>query len=251
MKKVDIITSHNISIDYEAASVMNRGVARFLDLLVMTVYAFIALWILSNMFISHIDWRTGRINEMFFVVLFVLQLPVIFYSLIFEYLMKGQTIGKLAMGIRVVKLNGENASINDYAMRWAFNLIDFWFSAGAIAALFISTTEKGQRLGDILGQTAVIKNKPDQVYSIRDILNIKDRSKHEPTYLGVSIFTDEDMILIKNAITRVKKYPNEPHKQLIRDLASRAADELKLPEVPEKKLTFLKTLLQDYIVLTR
>ena len=84
------------------------------------------------------------------------------------------------MGIRVVKINGENANINDYAMRWAFNLIDFWFSAGAIAALFISTTEKGQRLGDILGQTAVIKNNPEQVYSIRDILNIKDRSKHEP-----------------------------------------------------------------------
>ena len=30
------------------------------------------------------------------------------------------------------------------------------------------------------------------------------------------------MILIKNAITRVKKYPNEPHKQLVRDLASKA-----------------------------
>jgi hypothetical protein len=59
------------------------------------------------------------------------------------------------------------------------------------------------------------------------------------------------MILIKNAITRVKKYPNEPHKQLIRDLASKAAEELKLEEVPQKKLTFLKTLLQDYIVLTR
>ncbi|MBD3636328.1 MAG: RDD family protein, partial [Crocinitomicaceae bacterium] len=154
-------------------------------------------------------------------------------------------------GIRVVKINGENATINDDSMRLAFNLIDFWFSAGAIAALFISTTDKGQRLGDILAQTAVIKNNPDQVYSIRDILNIKDRSKHEPTYLGVSKFTDEDMILIKNAITRVKKYPNEPHKQLVRDLAAKSAEELNLSEVPQKKLTFLKTLLQDYIVLTR
>jgi len=185
------------------------------------------------------------------IMVTILQLPVLFYSLLFEYLLKGQTVGKLAMGIRVVKLNGENATIGDYAMRWAFKLIDLWFSAGAIAALFISTTEKGQRLGDVLAQTSVVKNKPEQVYSIRDILNIKDRTKHEPTYLGVSRFTDEDMILIKNAITRVKKYPNEPHKQLVRDLATRAADELSLEEVPQKKLTFLKTLLQDYIVLTR
>ena len=35
------------------------------------------------------------------------------------------------------------------------------------------------------------------------------------------------------------------------DTFIKAAQELKLPEVPEKKLSFLKTLLQDYIVLTR
>ena len=250
MKKVDIITAHNIAIDYEAASVMNRGIAKFLDLLVIMIYTLIVYFILLQILLQSI-FGTFHIDESFYIMLVIFQLPVIFYTILSEYLLKGQTIGKMAMGIRVVKLNGENGNINDFTMRWAFNLIDFWFSAGSIAALFISTTEKGQRLGDVLAQTAVVKNKPEQVYSIRDILNIKDRSKHEPTYLNVSRFTDEDMILIKNAITRVKKYPNEPHKQLVRELAKRAAKELNLEEVPQKKLTFLKTLLQDYIVLTR
>lgn len=245
MKTIDIITSHNVPIEYEAASVMNRGIASFLDLLVMGVYYLVVIFIVMSFGFSTWDFN------MMTVIFYVLMLPVIFYSVLFEYLLKGQTVGKLAMGIRVVKLNGENATLSDYTMRWAFRIIDFWFSAGAIAAIFIATTEKGQRLGDILAQTAIVKNKPEQVYSIKDILNIMDRSKHEPTYLGVSKFTDEDMILIKNAISRVQKYPNEPHKQLVRDLASRAAQELKLPEVPEKKLSFLKTLLQDYIVLTR
>jgi len=243
MKTVDIITSHNVSIEYEAASVMNRGIASFLDLLIMGVYFLILAVVIS-------PFGYGSINMMI-IVFYILLLPIVFYSLLMEYLLKGQTVGKLAMGIRVVKLNGENATLGDYTMRWSFRVIDFWFSAGAIAAIFIATTEKGQRLGDILAQTAIVKNKPEQVYSIKDILNIMDRSKHEPTYLGVSKFTDEDMILIKNAISRVQKYPNEPHKQLVRDLATRAAEELKLPEVPEKKLSFLKTLLQDYIVLTR
>ena len=245
MKKVDIITSHNISIDYEAASVASRGIALFLDMLVLLVYFWIVIFVAASFGVN-----TRDANVMW-IILFILLLPAMCYSVLFEYLLKGQTVGKLAMGIRVVKLNGENAKINDYTMRWAFKIVDFWFSAGSIAAMFIATTEKGQRIGDILAQTAVVRNKPQQVYSIRDILNIKDRSKHEPTYLGVSKFTDEDMILIKNAINRVKKYPNEPHKQLIRDLAARAAEELKLEEVPEKKLSFLKTLLQDYIVLTR
>ena len=246
MKKVDVITSHNISIEYEAASVMNRGIALFLDLIVKGVYYFIMVMIFLSSGMSFDDF--DLIIVMFFITTII---PMMFYSLILEFLLKGQTVGKLAMGIRVVNLNGENASLGDYTLRWAFKIVDFWFSAGAIAALFITTTEKGQRLGDILAQTAVVRNKPEQAYSIRDILKIKDRSKHEPTYLGASRFTDEDMILIKNAITRVKKYPNEPHKQLIRELAARAATELKLEEVPQKKLTFLKTLLQDYIVLTR
>ncbi|MBD3637819.1 MAG: RDD family protein, partial [Crocinitomicaceae bacterium] len=132
MKKIDIITAHNISIDYEAATVMNRGVARFLDYLVMVVYFFIALWILQAILSASYNWLTGEIDPIFWIMLFIFQLPVIFYSIIFEYLLKGQTVGKLAMGIRVVKINGENATINDYAMRLAFNLIDFWFSAGAI-----------------------------------------------------------------------------------------------------------------------
>lgn len=245
MKTVDIITSHNVSIEYEAASVMNRGVASFLDLLVMGAYYLLAALVATAFGISTWDFNMTTI------IFYVLLLPLIFYSVLFEYLLKGQTIGKLAMGIRVVRLNGQNATLSDYAMRWSFRIIDFWISSGAVAAIFIASTEKGQRLGDILAQTAIVRNKPEQVYSIKDILSIVDRSKHEPTYLGVVKFTDEDMILIKNAISRVQKYPNEPHKQLVRELAIKAAAELKLPEVPEKKLTFLKTLLQDYIVLTR
>jgi uncharacterized RDD family membrane protein YckC len=246
MKTVDVVTSHNISIDYEAASVVNRGIALFLDLLIIFVYSIIMSIILGSM---GLGWRAQELSVILSYIM--VGLPVMFYSLLFEFLLKGQTPGKMAMGIRVVNLNGENASLGDYTLRWSFKIIDFWFSFGAIGALFISTTEKGQRLGDVLAQTAVVRNKPEQIYSIRDILNIKDRSKHEPTYLNAYKFTDEDMILIKNAITRVKKYPNEPHKQLIRDLASKAAELLKLEDVPKKKLTFLKTLLQDYIVLTR
>ncbi len=244
MKTVDVITAHNISIDYEAASLASRGVALFLDLLIITVYTAIMSQIIA---ITTFGASEGVIILLYIIVL----IPVTFYSLLFEYLLKGQTVGKMAMGIRVVNLNGENATLNDYTLRWTFRIIDFWFSAGAIGSLFISTTEKGQRLGDVLAQTAVVRNKPEQVYSIRDILNIKDRTKHEPTYLAVSKFTDEDMILIKNAINRVKRYPNDAHKDLVRELAKRAADELNLDEVPKKKLTFLKTLLQDYIVLTR
>ncbi len=246
MKNVEILTANNISIQYETATVMNRGVALFIDYLAVGVYMLI-----MSIFVMMIGGSSGSSEFLTFLIYIVISLPFIFYSLGMEYFLKGQTLGKLAMGIRTVKMNGENASLNDYSMRWAFRIVDFWFSFGGIGALFITTTENSQRLGDLLAQTTVVKKNPTQKYNIHDILNIKDKSKHEPTYVGVVKFTDEDMILIKNAISRVKKHPNESHKQFIRDLCEKTAEQLNLEEVPQKKLTFLNTVLQDYIVLTR
>lgn len=245
MKSVEILTANNISIQYESATVLSRGVALLIDILAMSVYSFIMIII-----VSVIGASVG--GSFFTILIYVfISLPIILYSLIMEFLLKGQTIGKLAMGIRVINLNGENAKIGDYLMRWTFRIVDFWFSFGAIAAIFISTTEKGQRIGDILAQTAVIKKNPVQKYTIHDILNIKDKSKHEPVYLGVTKFTDEDMLLVKNAISQYRKYPNDAHKNLVIQLADKVGEELNLSTPPEKKLTFLRDVLQDYIVLTR
>lgn len=246
MKNVEILTANNITIQYETATVMNRGVALFIDYLAKGVYLLIMMMILGI-----IGGFGGGEEFGMFLIYILIALPTIFYSLVMEYLLKGQTLGKMAMGIRTVKLTGENASLNDYSMRWSFRIVDFWLSVGGIGALFITTTENSQRLGDLLAQTTVVKKDPTQKYNIHDILNIKDKSKHEPTYLGVTQFTDEDMILIKNAISRVKKYTNESHKQLIRELTTKVSEHLKLEAIPQKKLTFLNTVLQDYIVLTR
>jgi len=246
LKTVDILTANNITIQYETASIANRGAALFIDFIVKAIYVFLMSIIIG---IAGMDAGNSEIYE--FLTYFLVGLPVMFYSLILEFFLKGQTIGKLALKIRVVKLNGENASLNDYVMRWVFRIVDFWMSAGGIGVLFISTTENSQRIGDLLAQTVVIKREPNKKYNIKDILNIKDKSIHEPTYLKVVMFTDEDMILIKNALTRVKKYTNEAHKQMVKDLATKVSDKLGLDEVPKKKITFLNTVLQDYIVLTR
>ncbi|MGV6860578.1 MAG: RDD family protein [Putridiphycobacter sp.] len=246
MKTVEILTANNISIQYETASVMNRGLALFIDLLVLFFYYLIMAIFLASTAYSIND------GTMFIILFYILvAIPFITYSLFMEFFFKGQTVGKMAMGIRTVKLNGENVDLNDCAMRWSFKIVDFWFSSGGIGALFISTTEHSQRIGDLLAQTTVVKNKPTQKYDIKDILKIKSKSEHEPTYLSVTQFTDEDMILIKNAISRVKQFPNDAHKKLVVELATILADRLSLLEVPQKKITFLTTVLQDYIVLTR
>lgn len=249
MKKVEILTANTIPIQYETASLLSRGVALLIDIVAKLVYLFIIFIIFGGLLGSGSFSDSDVMGTI--AVYAVIWLPWTFYSLILEYLLKGQTIGKMAMGIRVVSLNGQNAKFNDYVMRWIFRVVDFWFSAGGIGAILISTSENSQRIGDILAQTIVVKIKADQTYTIKDILNIKTKKNHEPVYLGVTQFTDDDMIIVKNTITRYKKYPNNAHKKAVVLLAERLTDALKLSEVPKKKMTFLRDVLQDYVVLTR
>jgi RDD family len=156
------------------------------------------------------------------------------------------------MGIRVVKANGETAGLREYFTRWIFRVVDIWIGGfGFLAILLAGTTEKRQRLGDIMANTVVIRTKDTQIYSLRDLLSIKSQQNHEPTYPTVIRFSDEDMLLIKNTIIRVQRYPNDANKAFAIQLANETAQLIGLPETPSKRMEFLKTVLQDYVVLTR
>lgn len=244
MKKAEILTSNNVAIQYELASLAQRILAFLLDGVILSVYYFICL-----LFIGAISINSTLVAE---VMVYILFLPVyFFYNLFCEIYLDGQSLGKKIMNIKVMKITGENPTINDYFIRWTYRVIDIWVSAGAIAAIFVSSSDKGQRLGDISANTTLIKLNPDTKYSIKDILRIGKNKDYVPVYHQVTKLTDDDMLLIKNTIDRVKRYPNEANKNFARDLIQKSADVLEIQEIPKNKMKFLKTLLKDYIVLTR
>lgn len=243
MKNIDIITSHNVTIEYQLASVMDRFLALLIDAAILTAYGFIVFVIAVN---------SGS-SDQFEVIFGILFTPVsLFYHLFCEMFSGGQSVGKRLMGIKVVRLNGQNPNLGECFLRWIFRLVDITATLGALAALFASANEKGQRLGDMIARTVVIKINPGTRYSINDILSIRDSSVHgETKYPQVTRLTDEDMLLIKNSIERVKMYPNEHHRRLIDEITVKVTETLGISEVPRDKVAFLRTLLQDYIVLTR
>ena len=86
----------------------------------------------------------------------LIYLPVFFYNLAFEILMNGQTLGKRALNIKVVRLDGTSPTIANYIFRFILWPIDVFLS-GSIAITLISLTKNGQRLGDLAGGTTVVK----------------------------------------------------------------------------------------------
>ncbi|MEN8839397.1 MAG: RDD family protein, partial [Flavobacteriales bacterium] len=146
MKKAEILTANNVAIQYEMASLIQRILAFIIDGIVLLAYYFLLLLLISS--VKFYDSSLGN------VFIYVLFLPIFFfYNLIAEVNFNGQTIGKAAMGIRVIKLTGETPLLNDYFIRWTYRVIDIWLCAGALAAVFVSSSDKSQRLGDISANT--------------------------------------------------------------------------------------------------
>ncbi|AEA43478.1 RDD family protein [Fluviicola taffensis] len=250
MKTVSFTTSQFVTIEYELASPVYRAVASFLDVIFLCIYFMIAGYFI-NMNLFDLDSNSMQ-NRLSVMTIFLVRLPWFLYSPIIEYLTNGRSLGKLIMGIRVVKSSGETAGFREYFTRWIFRVVDIWVGGFGFLALLVSgTTEKRQRIGDIMADTVVIKVKDTQMYGLKDVLSIKNSDNHVPTYPNAIRFTDEDMLLIKNTILRVQRFPNQVNKDFAIELAHETAHLMGLPETPPKKMEFLKTVLQDYVVLTR
>ncbi len=236
MKKVSIRTDQNVAIDFPIASVGQRMLGLGIDLMVMGVLVFFMFIVLVSL------------NPNF---VYAAALVFLFYTPVSEMITGGQTIGKKMAGTRVVNIAGKAPSHFETLIRWAFRMVDIWFSLGALGIIFISTDARGRRLGGILSNTMVISLKADMDLQLNDILRIEDRSNYKPVYPAVYRFAEKDMLTVKNVADRYAGFRNSAHAALVTRTADKCAQVLELQEVPEDKLGFLKTLVRDYIVVTR
>jgi uncharacterized RDD family membrane protein YckC len=255
MAKINFTSAQQVEIEYEIASVVQRIAAYVIDTIILSVYLFIVFMAVQfdNLFTNFGTWL--------FFMLLLAKLPWILYQPVMEYLTGGQTIGKMALGIRVVQLNGERVGWREVKTRWFLRGDFLWISTSYFIFLIpcwnifdtfiVLLSSRQQRIGDSLAGTIVIKNKSSQYYQLKDVLKIKSNENYSPTYLTVVQFTDEDMIYIKNCIQHRKRYKSKEIDALLVRLSDETARILNLEETPKERIKFLETVLNDYVVLTR
>ena len=235
MKTIEIATAHNIVVTQELAGITQRIAAFGLDALIIGTYT-----ILMGLIFSSVD-----------AVIYVgIGVVILFYHLLWEVHNNGQSPGKRLMHLRVVSIEGIRPSLQDYLLRWAFRLIDITFSLGTIGILSIVTSSRGQRIGDLLGRTAVINLKASRQVDLKSLVQLNDHRK-EIRYPAVVRYSDTDMLLVKQALHRFQKDRNQANTQLILDLSKRVCEDLSISSDPGDSFTFLQQILADYIILTR
>ena len=245
MASIEIRTTQNVTIEYELATLRERFFAFFIDLLVFYVlYIFLWFFLLSVVGDAITDWG------MYFLVL-VNFVGLMAYHLLSEVFANGQTLGKRAMNIKVVRLDGQEPGLGDYLMRSVFLLVDFFLSAGVMGAVLIGSTFKSQRLGDLAANTTVIRVRNQLHFHLKDILKINTLDNYEPQYPAVRQMSEADMLLIKNLVARYQTWRNTAHAEAVVEATRQICKELEIEPPRGNHIEFLKTLIRDYIVLTR
>ncbi len=225
MASIDIHTTQNVVIDYDLATLRDRFFAFFVDLVIYyLLYAL--LWFVVLLFFGSIltDWGMRFLGLLNLVGLLA-------YHFLSEVLANGQSFGKKALNIKVVRLDGREPSLGDYLIRSAFLMVDFFLSLGILGGVLIGSTFKGQRLGDLAANTAVIRVKNKLHFHLQDILKINTLENYEPKYPAVRQLGESDMLLIKNLIGRSLEWKNTAHIEAVHEAVERICAQLQI-EIP-------------------
>ncbi|WP_327087364.1 RDD family protein [Nonomuraea sp. NBC_01738] len=86
-------------------------------------------------------------------------LVMVGYPVIFETASRGRSLGKLALGLRVVSEDGGPERFRQALFRGLAGVVEFWMFYGAPALISSLISQRGKRLGDLFAGTIVISDR--------------------------------------------------------------------------------------------
>lgn len=238
MAVISITTTQNIALEYDLASLGERIVATIIDLVIMAAYLFLITMVLSS--------SAGTFDNGAAWLYIFLFLPVAFYSLLSEQFFNGQTVGKRVMGIKVISLNGNQASFGQYLTRWLFRLVDMWLFGFVLATIMVAVTERHQRIGDLIAGTVLVKTKPRTALQQTLYTPVADIN-YTANYPEVINLRDSDMQLVKEVLINVQKTGNT---MIALQMMRKIEAVLNIQSKHAEPVNFLYAILSDYNHLT-
>jgi len=142
-------------LDFERAGVASRTIAIAIDFLALAI-TMLALLLLANLVLGDLGTGAGAA-----VVAIVASLAmVIAWFTAFETLWRGRTLGKAAMGLRVVSADGTTVRFQQAFLRSAVGIVDFFLiPVGFVAVVTVLLSPRDQRLGDMAANTLVVRER--------------------------------------------------------------------------------------------
>jgi len=247
MQLVKLDTGFNIEVDFAVTPFHKRFFAWMIDIVIFILYGWL-MYRLVLLFGHGEDISMGTVT--------VLSLPTLFYHLLCEVFLNGQSMGKKLFGIKVITIEGGQPSFSQYLIRWVFRLADFpvwvipsieygalpWWCAiflfGGMGSVLLS--QHSQRIGDLVAGTLLIDTRTSTSWQDTVFTELEDN--YQPRYPQVMQLSDKDINTLKSIIETVRKKSNY---DLSMRIGERIRSKLQI-ESDQDSLEFLETLLKDY-----
>jgi uncharacterized RDD family membrane protein YckC len=231
--KIKITTTQNIDIEYELATLFDRILAWWIDFIILVAYALIArlVLVLVDPFASSFAYLAALA-------------PAFLYHFMMEWFFNGRSVGKMALGTRVMRTDGSPPNIINYFMRWMFRIVEtnLFLLYGIPSIVSIAFSAKSQRVGDLLSGTTVVRI--DRKTQMSDTILVRAREGYQPVFPAASKLSDRDVNTIRDVILLYRQ--NNDRKVLIA-CANRVAHVLHLePPAGMAPDIFLRTIMRDY-----
>jgi uncharacterized RDD family membrane protein YckC len=151
-----VVTPEAVLLEFDTAGVGSRVVAEILDLL-LQITALVALSLVASLAVAG-GLEIGQTAAIVLVLLLTF-LILVGYPIAMETLWNGRTLGKAAMGLRVVTAEGGPIRFRHAAIRGIFGLVEIWVFFGSIAIVSIIFSRRDQRVGDRVAGTIVLRER--------------------------------------------------------------------------------------------
>lgn len=149
-----LVTGEAVAVELRPARLPSRALAFGIDLVVQ-VAILVAINLVGARTIGSADAALQAA-----LALVALVLVAVGYPVLWETLTRGRSLGKLAMGLRVVRDDGGPIRFRQALVRGlAAFFVDLWLTLGVVAVFVSLVSRRGKRVGDVMAGTIVLQER--------------------------------------------------------------------------------------------
>ncbi|REJ08918.1 RDD family protein [Microbacterium bovistercoris] len=145
----EILSGEAVAIDAQPIGFLLRAAGAMIDMVlgfaVYLAFVFLSIWLLE---LGLLDDATMRIYQVTAIVVSFLELPVTV-----EVAMRGRSLGKLAVGGRIVRVDGGAIGFRHSFIRGLLGVLEVYMTLGSMAIIAGALSPRSQRLGDLVAGT--------------------------------------------------------------------------------------------------
>ena len=247
---LSVETPEQININFKKAGIGSRFYAALLDTLLLGLLLFIGIYV-NLSFITELgviigNWLSAIGGVMIFAMFWG-------YYIIFEITTNGQSPGKFALGLRVIKEGGYPISFADSAIRNLVRIVDFLPFLYGTGLLVMLINGNWQRLGDLAAGTIIVKTSRKELRKTGENLlpdtsqiNISTEELLYTDWIQHKLVTEHELEMIREYLHRRPELSAIRRLELARTIGSPIAEKMG----GEGAINFDKFLSEVYILKT-